>query len=105
MAERLFPQPVLQVKTPCDADFILREKDGKLYLHCINMLGQHNNPDIYTFNAIPSIHNIEVCLNLGRCPQKLVLQPEGTVIPFVYQDGKIRFTIDKLDIYGIISVE
>ena len=37
--------------------------------------------------------------------EKLILQPEGRNLAFTLEDGRYRFTVDRLDLHNIVEVQ
>lgn len=94
----------VSINTPGDAEILLTEKNGKRYIHVINLLGEHRVPKVKTFKKIPPIYGAEVRYVAPR-PNKTVLQPENKEIPFRYENGEVIITLDKVEIYNIIEVK
>lgn len=78
--------------------------DGRLMLQLVNMGGEHSNPRMVTDPYIPPVENVCVSMRCDKMPQKLILQPEGRELPFAFENGKLRFTIDRIAIHSIVEV-
>ena len=77
---------LVSVNTHGDTDVLLTEKNGKRYIHVINLLGEHRVPKVKTFVKIPPVYGVEVRYKAPR-PAKAILRPENREIPFVYENG------------------
>lgn len=51
------------------------------------------------------LYDIHVSLNVGREPKRVSLAPEGTDIPYTYENGVISYKIDKLDLHAMVVVD
>lgn len=87
-----------------EAEILATEKNGKRYIHLINLTGEHRNPKTMSFETIPALYGVNVEYRSEAKPKKAVLRPEGKEIPFSYENGIVKITLDKVDIYSIIEV-
>ena len=87
-----------------EAEILATEKNGKRYIHLINLTGEHRNPKTMSFETIPALYGVNVEYRSEEKPKKVVLRPEGKEIPFSYENGVVKITLDKVDIYSIIEV-
>lgn len=85
-------------------EFVATEKNGKTYLHFINLAGEHRSPVMKSFDVIPPVYEVGVNYPSAVAPKKVVLRPQGTELPFDFKDGAVSFKIDKLNIYEICEL-
>ena len=81
------------------------QKDGKFMLHLINMNGNHHDEKCMTEEFIPAVYNANISIAADKPIEKLILWPEGKELPFTLEDGRYRFTVDKLPIHNIVEVQ
>ena len=81
------------------------QKDGKFMLQVINMNGNHHDAQCMTENFIPAVYNANISISAEKPVEKLTLWPAGKELPFTLEDGRYRFTLDKLEIHDIVEVE
>ncbi len=55
-------------------------------------------------DAVP-LHDVQVALRVGHAPSRVLLAPEGTALPFTYEGGRVCFTVPKMVLHQMISVE
>jgi len=79
------------------------EKDGKLMLQLTNMNGSHANSSCATDDQIPPALDIRLSVSCEKKPSALLLQPEGKPLAFTWQDGRVFFHVDRLDIHAVIE--
>ena len=81
------------------------EKDGRTMIQLVNGNGDHANPLSATEDFIPACYNAKLAIKLPKKPAKLIQQPCGKELDFVYADGKAYVTIDKIPMHEIIEVQ
>ncbi len=86
-------------------DLSVAEKDGKLLINLVNSQGGLESPDIFTFDYLPAVYDIGVEIKCDKAPNKITMQPSNKEMDFEYKDGKVKLTVDKLDIYEILVIE
>lgn len=84
---------------------VISRKNGKLYIHLINVSGPHDNPNVLVYDEVKPLQNLTVNLSLQHAPKSVRLQPESTKLNFSYKNGKVTVEIPQLSIYSIIEVE
>jgi len=104
LVNELFEQPIVKVTGSKFVDVSVNTKEEALLVHLVNTSGPHGDNQIYVFDEIPKIGPLNISITCCA-PESVVLQPEGTPLPFDYQDGSVRLVLDRLDIYSIIEVK
>ncbi len=85
-------------------DTNINTKNGKDYIHLMNYGGPHESTFVKTYDELQPIYNLEISYEINKEVKSLTLQPEGLDIPFLEEEGKIKFALPKLDIYAIIEI-
>ena len=88
------------------------EKDGKTYLHLLNTAGEHRaeknakraEGKTKTFDEIPPVGPIAVEYRLGRKPVSARLLPKNEQLPFTYENGLLKLTVDRVAIHEAIEI-
>lgn len=88
-----------------DADIVLTEKDGKDYIHVVNLQGEHRSGRVKTFDYIPPVCGTEIVYASGRKPKRIIARPEGKEIGFSYTQGRIHIAPEKVELYAIFEIE
>ena len=101
--DELFPDKLVRIEGTHYVDVVAREKDGKLYIHLINMARRDVVPMIY--DEIVPLRDIGVRVKLDRKPSSVTVQPSGITPDWSYSDGELCLTVLKLEVHEIISIE
>lgn len=102
----------LSVRGTRYVDVALMEKDGKTYLHLLNTAGEHRaeknakraEGKTKTFDEIPPVGPIAVEYRLGRKPVSARLLPKNEQLPFTYENGLLKLTVDRVAIHEAIEI-
>ena len=107
MREAVQDEPIVQIMNTKLVDVALSEEDdgSKKYVHLINNGGIHSSSNPQVFDEVQPLYYLDLKIAWKNAPKKVVLQPSGTELPFVYEDGHIRLTVEKLHIYEILQIE
>ncbi len=84
-------------------EIVALDVDGELMVQLLNMSGDHNNPRNVTNTRIPPLENIRISVRMDSAPNQVILQPDGKELPFEYHDGRVYFTVDRVDIHSVIQ--
>jgi len=82
--------------------------------HCVELTMYEQQEDSrYILNllnrqeVLPSVpvHDIAVTVSVPQCIKEVRLLPEEVELPFTCKDGQVNFTLDKVDIFRMVSLE
>ena len=85
-------------------ELLVTEKDGKTYVHLVNLLGEHRAQTVKTFERIPAATDIQVELTWERKPKYVKLQPENQELSYKQTQNGIRIMVPKVELYTIIEI-
>lgn len=85
-------------------ELLVTEKDGKTYVHLVNLLGEHRAQTVKTFERIPAATDIQVELTWERKPKYVKLQPENQELSYKQTQNGINITVPKVELYTIIEI-
>jgi hypothetical protein len=105
LVHALFPDPLVKVSGSHLVDVTLNRIDDKLAVNLVNTGGPHADKHTYVFDEIPSIGPLEITIRSEQPPQKVMWEPAGTPLPFIWEDKKISVTLPSLELHDIIIVE
>ncbi len=86
------------------AELIPLLKDGRLMLQIINANGNHSNPNYITEDHIPPLLDLKLSVECGKKDTQIILRPEGKRLSAEYKDGRLFFTVDRVDIHSIVEI-
>lgn len=84
-------------------DVVLTEKSGIRMLNLVNTCGEHADLRVGSFDEIPALYDLEVRFACPYKPSRLIMEPDGKELEFVYKDGMIDCKVDCLRIHAILS--
>jgi hypothetical protein len=105
LAREMFPEPAAEVTGSHNVEVAVNRINGKLAVNLLNTSGPHADKNIRTFDEIPSVGPLKVCIRTGAKPRKIRIEPEGYDVKFAFKDGRAEFMLPKLEIHEIVVVE
>jgi len=105
VVRELFPDPVVTVEGSRQVDVAVGRLNGRLTVNLVNTAGPHANPKVYVYDEIPALGPLRIRIRTDAPPSRIVQEPGGRELPFVYADGTVRLTLDRLPIHEILVVE
>ena len=100
----MFPGQLVKVSGSHLVHVALNRLNDKLYVNLINTSGDHNGKTTIGYDEVPSLRNIEVVINTGNRPKKIILRPEGRELTLDYEKGLSRVVVPDLAIHSILEV-
>ncbi len=102
-----FSQRTIMHNHKGELEVVYREKDGKKYLHLINLLGPHRVPCVSSFNKISPLMDVTVSVKMIEAPKRVYLEPEHKEIEFAYdvESGSLLIHFDEIALYNIVCFE
>ena len=103
LVRQLFPDPLVEVAGSSDVDVSVNQISGRLAVNLVNTVGPHADAPI--LDSIPPVGPLAISIRSPQRPSRITLEPGGHALPFEYQHGKARLTVERLDIHGVVVVE
>ena len=97
VARRLFPEPLVEMQGSRAVDVVARRLGGVLKVHLLSTAGAHADPQIHTFDELPTLGPLTVSIRLPEEPAGVTLEPEGGELPAAYDAGRVTVTVPKAD--------
>lgn len=97
--------PTVRVSGSKQIEISLMKKDGKLCVNLLNTSGVHSDQHYGNFDIVNKLYDIEVEISYPNQPTAVILEPESIPADYVYEDGKIKLTLDSLHIHTVITIE
>ena len=82
---------------------LLQQGDRKI-VHLLYAHTTKRGADTEVIEDIVPLYNIDVKIKCDK-PEKVILVPQNEEIDFTYADGKVSFTVPKVEIHQMISIE
>jgi hypothetical protein len=105
LVKKLFPYPKVEVLGSENVLITVNELENKLAVNLINMSGPHADTRVARYDNIPSIGPLTVKIRTDKKPSKVMLQPGNFPMKYLYSNGMVTTTVDKINIHSIIVVE
>ncbi len=100
----IFPNPIVQIDGSPFVDVsIRRTQTGLLSIHLVNTSGPHEMAGV--LETIDPIGPLTIAINAKTKPNALFLEPGHRTVDYVYKNGQIKLTLDKLAIHDIIVID
>ena len=80
------------------------EKDGFYAVHML-YAPPINRGNVCLLEDFPPLYNTEIKLSVPETVKKVTLVPQDKEIAFSQIDGKVTFTVDKMELHQLIVIE
>lgn len=97
-------EPVVKLDSIEPIEVSLMKKDGKLCVNLLNLGGNHSDSSYKSFDRIPPVYDIDISIKYPSEPEAVILEPEGEVFEYSYNDGTINLTLNELHIHSVITI-
>ncbi|MGI5818604.1 MAG: family 10 glycosylhydrolase [Armatimonadota bacterium] len=105
LAQRLLPEPMLEVDAPPNVDVSLRRAaDGRLCVHLLNLSTAQRAENFLAVEDAARVGPIEVRLRLDQQPEAVTLEPGGEHIEWSYEDGLLTATVPELAVHAAVVI-
>ena len=85
---------------------IMEQKDQNRYInHLLYAIPVKRGEGVEIIEDIAPVYDTTVTLNLPKDIKNVYLAPQKTQIPFTSEDGKISFTVEKIDCHQMVVLE
>ncbi|RYF48673.1 MAG: hypothetical protein EOO39_46620, partial [Cytophagaceae bacterium] len=101
----LLPNPVVEVSGSHLVHVVLNRQGNHLAVNLINTGGRHADPQVFTYDEVPSLTNLTVRLRTQRKPTRIVQQPENKALPIRYANGIATVIVPHLAVHSVLMVE
>ena len=98
-----FPNRWSRLPEHAGVDVCVARKDGRLLVNLINTSGPHQSQSY--IESIAPVGPLTVTIRRPVAPQRITLEPGGSVLPFEYRDGLVQLTVPQVLIHEIVVVE
>ena len=102
----LYENPLLRVDLPsCGRVSLMRQRaKGRLALHLMYANPIRRGATEVIEDVVP-LFNVAVSLAVEKAPKKVCLAPSGERLDFTCDQGRLRFTVPKIEMSQIVAIE
>jgi hypothetical protein len=99
------PETLIEVDAPGMVEVVMAGKDQAIQVHLVNHYREKTlGGAISLAEKIVPVFDIGIKVRKDHEPVSVVLQPEGTYLPWNYDEGYVSFSVPKLGIYSIVEI-
>ncbi len=102
--ESMLTGPVVKVTGSALVHVTVNKLNNRSYINLINISGDHNTKSVIGYDEIPVLKDITVEINTAVRPGKIILQPDGKVLPVDFHDGISKVVVPELKIHSILEI-
>lgn len=103
MVHRLFPKPLVELRTPAMVDLTVRRIGDQLTIHLCNTAGPHTQD--FTWDVLPPTGDLRLFVRLKHNPRAIRLQPAGRKLRWTREGDGVTIDIPCLAIHGVVVIE
>jgi hypothetical protein len=100
----LFPDQLVRIAGSHLVHVTVNLLNSKMYVNLVNVAGEHTNQTAIGYDEIPHIKDLTVSINTIKKPVKILLQPDGRELEFVFQNGLSEVKVPDLPVHSILEV-
>ena len=97
--------PAVRIISKSNVDIALMKKNGFLCVNLLNLNGEHSDRNVCGFDDIPALRDIELEIDFAQKPETVRLEPEGSDLSYVWENGVLKVKIDKINIHSVVTVK
>jgi hypothetical protein len=99
----IYKDPLIQVDAPTSVQVYLMQQHDKYILHLVNINDVKIDISMSSMESMIPIHNTVVNIRIDA--KRVYTVPDMQELDFTSSDGRVQFTIDKIDVHKIIVIE
>jgi len=100
----LLEERIVITNLPSSGKVVVYKKNGNMISHLLYANTMKRGDGVEIIEDIVTLSEVNVSLKLECAPKKMVLQPSGTDLPFIYEAGRVIFTVPYFNCYEIIEI-
>ena len=89
----------------CGRVRVRKSKTEKFYALHLLYAPPVNRGNVCLLEDFPVVNGINVELKVAETVKRVVCRPDGEEIPFTYENGVLKFVVDKLRIHKLVVIE
>ncbi len=103
----LLPEPLVRVQAPSTTLTALNHQpaENRWVLHLLHYIPERRGQDFDVIEDVIPIFNVAVSVAAPRAVGAVKLAPQGNRVPFQTRDGRVEFTVPKVEGHQMVSLE
>lgn len=97
--------PVLRVEGPSTLMAMVNEQGSRYVVHLLHAIPERRGQTLDVIEDVIPLHEVKVSVKLPRAVKRVVTAPEGAVLPHTVKDGRVEFTLPRLEMHQMIVLE
>ena len=102
--DRLLPDRLVLTDLPTVTEMTVRENEEAYIIHLLNYVMQKKSKRLELIEETYPVYDRHLFIKLEKPPRMVLLEPEGTELPAVYQDGYLRVELPAVSGHTMIEV-
>ncbi|XID93889.1 alpha-amylase family protein [Paenibacillaceae bacterium WGS1546] len=104
--EMLLPEPLLRHDGPSTlaASMTRQSEERRSIVHLLHYIPERRSATMDIIEDVIPLHDVRLSLNLGRKVKAVELVPVGEALSFAENDGRIEFTVPRIDGHLMVAV-
>ena len=105
--EMLLPDPLVKVEGPTTLISALNEQtaERRAVLHLLHYIPERRGLDFDVIEDVIPLFNVKASIKVGKKVKEVVAVPEREKLPFESKNGRVEFTLPKLNGHQMISLQ
>ncbi len=100
----LLPEPLVEAQGPSTLLLTLNEQPqaGRLVLHALHYVPERRGQELDTIEDILPVYDVKVSVRADRPVASVTLEPQGEPLEFTLRDGRVGFTIPRIEGHQLV---
>lgn len=102
----LLPDPLIRHRGPSTLFVTLNTQpsQNRWIVHLLHYIPERRGVDFDVIEDVIPLHDVQVSVRVPQAVQSVVTAPQGTALDFTQQNGRVEFTLPKLDGHQMIEL-
>jgi hypothetical protein len=100
----LLPEPLVEAQGPSTLLLTLNEQPqaGRLVLHALHYVPERRGQELDIIEDILPVYDVKVSVRADRPVERVTLEPQGQALEFTLRDGRVDFTIPRIEGHQLV---
>jgi hypothetical protein len=83
----------------------LNAQPSRFVVHLLHYIPERRGQTLDVIEDVIPLHEVKVSVKPPRAVKRVATAPEGTVLPHTVRDGRVHFTLPRLEGHQMIALE